>query len=283
MGASQGFVLAISIIELTLLAVFAVAIGALLGYLAQSGLAWLLRDLIRTELARGVARAAAHRARHGVGHAHRLRFAAAAAMKSTPPARVLRKSVSAPPPALRVELLAGARGLVRDSVELGARHGSWCSPSSPGVLGVGNGADVGGIRSSASHRPPARRRGNRHWRYGLANVSARRRGQCRANRRLGLGLMVLLVLAVVRRRSARRFGGIACPRMWPNNFLINIRPEERQSLQEFLQSTDGAAAMFPMVRARITAINSRPSESNQCATERAAGSWNGSRTSLVRR
>ncbi len=50
MGASQGFVLAISVIELSLLAVFAVAIGALMGYLAQAGLAWLLRDLIRTEL-----------------------------------------------------------------------------------------------------------------------------------------------------------------------------------------------------------------------------------------
>jgi putative ABC transport system permease protein len=48
----------------------------------------------------------------------------------------------------------------------------------------------------------------------------------------------------------------------PNNFLINIRPEERQSLQEFLASRGlGQPALFPMVRARITAINSRPSES----------------------
>ncbi len=50
MGASQRFVLAISIIELTLLAAASVAAGAALGYLAQWGLAWLLRDLIRTEL-----------------------------------------------------------------------------------------------------------------------------------------------------------------------------------------------------------------------------------------
>jgi putative ABC transport system permease protein len=48
----------------------------------------------------------------------------------------------------------------------------------------------------------------------------------------------------------------------PNNFLINIRPEERQSLEEFLGSHGmGQPPMFPMVRARITAINSRPSES----------------------
>src|ERR1700733_14837643 len=50
MGASQAFVLAISIIELTLLALSAVTVGALLGYFAQMGIAWLLRDLIRTEL-----------------------------------------------------------------------------------------------------------------------------------------------------------------------------------------------------------------------------------------
>ena len=47
----------------------------------------------------------------------------------------------------------------------------------------------------------------------------------------------------------------------PNNFLINIRPEERQSLQDFLQSRGlGQPQMFPMVRARITAINAKPAE-----------------------
>src|SRR5271165_1780992 len=50
MGASQDFVLGISLIELSLLALSAVAAGAALGYLAQLGLAWLLRGLIRSEL-----------------------------------------------------------------------------------------------------------------------------------------------------------------------------------------------------------------------------------------
>src|SRR5260370_40498692 len=97
MGASQGFVLAISIIELTLLAVFAVAIGALLGYLAQVGLAWLLRDLIRTELP------AASLAPLPIALVTVLAMLIGFALppllqlKSTPPARVLRKSMSAPP------------------------------------------------------------------------------------------------------------------------------------------------------------------------------------------
>jgi len=58
----------------------------------------------------------------------------------------------------------------------------------------------------------------------------------------------------------------------PNNFLINIRPEERQSLQEFLQSHGlGQPQMFPMVRARITAINSRPAESLKFPNESGRG------------
>jgi putative ABC transport system permease protein len=73
------------------------------------------------------------------------------------------------------------------------------------------------------------------WRYGLANVSRRGGGSVVQIVAFGSGFMVLLLLAVVRgdlladwRRSL--------PSDVPNNFLINIRPEERQPLQEFLKS-----------------------------------------------
>jgi putative ABC transport system permease protein len=98
------------------------------------------------------------------------------------------------------------------------------------------------------------------WRYGLANVSRRGGDSVVQIVAFGLGLMVLLLLAVVRgdlladwRRSL--------PADVPNNFLINIRPEERQSLQDFLQSRGlGQPQLFPMVRARIAAINAKPAE-----------------------
>src|SRR5580692_6976025 len=97
MGASQAFVLAISLIELTLLAVFAVAVGAVLGFLAQSGLAWMLRDFIRTALP--AASLAPLPIALGTVLAMLIGFALPPLLqlKSTPPARVLRKSVSAPP------------------------------------------------------------------------------------------------------------------------------------------------------------------------------------------
>jgi putative ABC transport system permease protein len=259
MGASQAFVLAISIIELSLLAVFAVAVGAVLGFLAQSGLAWLLRDLIRTELP--PASLAPLPIALVTVLAMLIGFALPPLLqlKSTPPARVLRKSVSAPP--LRygssyvlalAALFAILWSLVRDA-EL-------VFSVLAGVLGVGAVLTLAGF---GLVRLTGRLRGGVGiaWRYGLANVSRRGGDSVVQIVAFGLGLMVLLLLAVVRgdlladwRRSL--------PSDVPNNFLINIRPEERQSLQEFLQSHGmGEPQMFPMVRARITAINSQPAES----------------------
>jgi putative ABC transport system permease protein len=259
MGASQVFVLAISIIELTLLAVFAVAIGALLGYLAQSGLAWVLRDLIRTELP------AASLAPLPIALATVLAMLIGFALppllqlKSTPPARVLRKSVDAPP--LRyglsyvlalAALFAILWSLVRDTELVLAVFA--------GVLGVGLVLTLAGY---GLVRLTGRLRGGVGvaWRYGLANVSRRGGGSVVQIVAFGLGLMVLLLLAVVRGDLLADWRH-SLPADVPNNFLINIRPEERQSLLEFFRLHGlGQPAMFPMVRARITAINSRPSES----------------------
>ncbi|MGB6306306.1 MAG: FtsX-like permease family protein [Steroidobacteraceae bacterium] len=259
MGSSQAFVLAISIIELTLLALFAVAVGALLGYLAQSGLAWLLRDLIRTELP-GASLAPLPIALVTV-LAMLIGFALPPLLqlRSTPPARVLRKSVSAPPLRYGLSYVLALAALFAILWSL-VRDTELVLSVLAGVLGVGLVLTLAGY---GLVRITGRLRGGVGiaWRYGLANVSRRGGGSVVQIVAFGLGLMVLLLLAVVRsdlladwRRSL--------PADVPNNFLINIRPEERQSLQEFFHLHGlGHPAMFPMVRARITEIDSRPSES----------------------
>ncbi len=269
MGASQGFVLAISIIELALLAAFAVAIGAMLGYLAQQGLAWVLRDLIRAELP------AASLAPLPIALVTVLAMLIGFALppllqlKSTPPARVLRKTVSAPP--LRyglsyvlalVALFVILWSLVRDTELVLAVLA--------GVLGVGVVLTLSGF---GLVRLTGRLRGGVGiaWRYGLANVSRRGPASVVQIVAFGLGLMLLLLLAVVRGDLLADWQR-SLPADAPNNFLINIRPEERRSLEEFLQSHGlGQPAMFPMVRARITAINSQPSESIKLAKESGRG------------
>jgi putative ABC transport system permease protein len=259
MGASQGFVLAISIIELSLLAVCAVTVGALLGFLAQSGLAWLLRDLIRTELP------AASFAPLPIALVTVLAMLIGFALppllqlKSTPPARVLRKTVSAPPLRYGLSYLLALAALVAILWSL-VRDAELVFSVLAGVLGVGLVLTLAGY---GLVRLTGRLRGGVGvaWRYGLANVSRRGGDSVVQIVAFGLGLMVLLLLAVVRgdlladwRRSL--------PADVPNNFLINIRPEERQSLEDFLQAHGlGQPQLFPMVRARITAINGRPAES----------------------
>jgi len=269
MGASQGFVLAIAIIELSLLAAGAVAVGALLGYLAQSGLAWLLRDLVKTELP------PASLAPLPIALVTVLSMLIGFALppllqlKSTPPGRVLRKSVTAPPLRFGLPYLLALAAitailwsLVRDTELV-----LWVLA---GVIGAGIVLALAGF---GLVQLTGRLRGGVGvaWRYGLANVSRRGSGSVVQIVAFGLGLMVLLLLAVVRgdlladwRRSL--------PADVPNNFLINIRPEERGSLETFLTSHGlGAAQMYPMVRARMTAINGTPAASIQLKGDRGRG------------
>jgi putative ABC transport system permease protein len=256
MGASQGFVLSIAVIELLLLAVGAVAFGALLGYLAQSGLAWLLRDLIRTELPPAslaplpIALVTVLAMLMGFALPPLLQ------LKNTPPARVLRKSVSTPPLRGGLSYVLALSALVAILWSL-VRDAELVFSVLAGVLCVGLALTLAGY---ALVRLTGRLRGGVGvaWRYGLANVSRRGAGSVVQIVAFGLGLMVLLLLAVVRgdlladwRRSL--------PADAPNNFLINIRPDERESVQSFLAAHGmGTPGMYPMVRARITAINGRP-------------------------
>jgi putative ABC transport system permease protein len=269
MGASQGFVLGLSLIELTLLALAAVAVGAMLGYVAQSGLAWLLRGLVRTALPPPslaplpIALVTVMAMLIGFALPPLLQ------LKSTPPVRVLRKTVTAPP--LRYGLpylLAGAAlfailwSLVRDTELVVSVLG--------GVIGVGLVLALAGF---GLVRLTGRLRGGVGvaWRYGLANVSRRGGGSVVQIVAFGLGLMVLLLLAVVRgdlladwRRSL--------PANVPNNFLINIRPDERAPLDDFLGKRGlGTPQMFPMVRARMTQINGVPAESLKVKGEQGRG------------
>jgi putative ABC transport system permease protein len=259
MGASQGFVLSMALIELSLLALAAVAVGALCGYLAQSGLAWLLRDLIRTDLP--PASLAPLPIALVTVLAMLLGFALPPLLqlKNTPPGRVLRKTETAPPLRFGLSYLLAVGALFAILWSL-VRDTELVVSLFLGVLGVGcvlTAAGYGLVRLTGRLRGGV----GVAWRYGLANVSRRGGGSVVQIVAFGLGLMVLLLLAVVRgdlladwRRSL--------PTNVPNNFLINIRPDERQPLEDFLQAHNlGQPQMYPMVRARMTAINGEQAES----------------------
>ena len=267
MGAAQALVLAISVVELCLLALMAVSIGTLLGFVAQSGLAWLLRDLIRGALP------AASLAPVPVALVTVIAMLVGFALppllqlKNTPPARVLRKTVEAPPLRYGASYLLALAALFAILWTL-VRDTELVASVLAGVLIVGLVLALAGF---GLVRLTGRLRGGVGvaWRYGLANVSRRGGGSVVQIVAFGLGIMVLLLLAVVRGdllADWRRSLAVDVP----NNFLINIRPEELGPLDNFLKSRGlGSPAMYPMVRARITGIDDQPSEALKLRTDTA--------------
>jgi putative ABC transport system permease protein len=258
MGASQRFILSVSVLELAMVGAAAVLLGAALGAVAQSGLAWLLRDLIRGELPpatwQPVLMAGVTVLAMLVGFA----LPPLLSLKNTPPARVLRRNIEAP--ALRygssyvialAALLAIVWVLVRDTELV---FGLFA-----GVLGAGivlAAAGFGLVRLTRRLRGGV----GISWRYGLANVSRRGGESVVQIVAFGLGLMVLLLLAVVRNDLLKDWQK-SLPADVPNNFMINIRPDERQPLLDYLASHGlGRPSLFPMVRARIATINGAPAE-----------------------
>ena len=256
MGASQGFVLSVALIELALLAVAAVLIGTALGFVAQQGIAWLLRDLIRTALP-PASLAVLPVALVTVG-AMLLGFALPPLLqlKDTPPARVLRKTLEAPPLKFWIPYLLAIAALFAILWAL-VRDTELVVTVLAGVVvaaAVLAGAGYGLVRLTGQLRGGV----GIAWRYGLANVSRRGDASVVQIVAFGLGLMVLLVLAVVRGDLVADWRHSLAGDV-PNNFLINIRPEEVAPLQAWLEAHRlGRPAMYPMVRARITGLNGTP-------------------------
>ncbi len=105
---------------------------------------------------------------------------------------------------------------------------------------------------------PLRRRGGVAWRFGLGNI-ARRRGTAVAQAvALGVALLALLLLTVVRVDLLESWRN-RLPADAPNQFLINIQPEQVQPLRAFFAAHGyGRLDLWPMTRARLVELNGKP-------------------------
>src|SRR5471030_1169099 len=113
------------------------------------------------------------------------------------------------------------------------------------------------------------RSGSVSWRYGLANLRRRSRANAVQIVALALGLTALLLLTFIRGDLLEAWR-TKLPQDAPNRFVVNIQPEQVQPLEQFLaQNRVEAPSTFPMVRARLTAINGRAVSAADYADERA--------------
>jgi putative ABC transport system permease protein len=253
MGASQALIFRSSVLQLFLLVLGGSLAGAALGYVSQLGLAWLMRDMIGTTLPQPGLQPVVLGLVTATSILGGFALPDLAQMGKTPPLRVLRQDIDPPPLRYGISWLAGVAAILALLL--------WIVQDTRLVLTIFGGAaltflalalagwllvkSLQGFRGAAGVA----------WRYGLANLSRRGRESVVQIVAFGLGLMVLLLLSTVRTELMDTWRQ-SLPDNAPNQFLINIQPQEVPEMTAFLEMKNLAVPDFvPLVRARMTHIN----------------------------
>ena len=267
MGASQGFVLRQTLVQLVCVAVIVTVLGTAVGFLAQAGLAWLLRDLIRSELPPPGPATAWLGLVTSVTILVGFALPPLLQLKRVPPARVLRRNLE-PPPLRYAAVYLFAIGAVLALLYWLVRDGRLVTVVASGLAGTFAALALAGwllVKALA----PLRSGVGVAWRYGLANIARRGRDSVVQIVAFGLGLMVLLLLALVRDDLLEDWRA-SLPADAPNYFMINIRPDEGDAIRAFFRDRGlPPTELVPLVRARLTAINDVPVGEIRFATDRA--------------
>jgi putative ABC transport system permease protein len=259
LGATRGFTLAVSVLQLLALALIAATVGAALGFIAQEWLLRTIRGLLSvTDLP------AASAVPLAVGFVTAIAVLAGFALppllqlSRVPALRVLRRDVGPPPPLV---LLAFGPAL---AVVLLLIY--WVVPEKRMFLYFTGGLAAfvlvltlaGLLLVALAGR--LRGRVGVAWRFGVANLSRRRAESVVQLVAFGTGIMVLLLLSILRtdlNSDWRR----TLPENLPNYFFVNIPPQARAEFVSFLESQGGRTTrLLPMIRGRLIAINGRPVE-----------------------
>lgn len=253
LGATQAEVLRTVLLELALVILVTSVAGLALGYGAQYGLALILAEFLGLALPPasgqpfllGLLTAATVVVGFALPELLRL--------GRTPPLRVLRRDL--PPPRLGAVLTYGlAPGALLVMVFAIVRD-----PMLVGLIAAGLAATaaVAGVAGFLLVRGLTRFRGAAGvaWRYGLANI-ARRRGESVVQIvAFGLSLMVLLLLGLVRNDILAAWQR-KLPADAPNQFLINIEPEQMPGIAAFFRDSLGREPFsLPLIRGRVMTIN----------------------------
>jgi putative ABC transport system permease protein len=255
LGATQGFITQLHLLEMLWLGLGASLAGCLIGFGAQEVLAQLHAGLFSTGLPApspmpvviGVA----------TGLILLLGFAAPALtrLKRVPPARVLRRDLGSLPAgaftvygaalaAVTALLLWQAADVRLTATVLGGAAGTLLALA---LVAYGLVRALNLLRGRVGIA----------WRYGLANIARRARSSVAQILAFGLGIMVLLLLTIVRTDLLAAWQA-SLPADAPNQFVINVQPDQVRPMQAFFDAHRlQGAQLHPMVRARLTAVNGR--------------------------
>lgn len=260
--------------QMTLLGLFAGLLGGLLGWATQAILASLLGDVLRLGLPGTSASPFLIGLFAGIALVLAFSLPPLLRLGKVPVARVLRRDLG--PPDGRARFAHGA------GLALVAGLVFWqAGDAKMGAIVVAGAATTILLASAIVHallRPlPAlakRLPASRNplvlgLRLGLTNLSRRGWETSLQAIALSLGILALLLLTMTRDDLMESWRG-QIPAGAPNRFLINIQPEQVAPMRAYLagQGVEGAA-IYPMVRGRLTAISGRAVKPDDFPEDRA--------------
>ena len=265
-GAPQRQALALFVIQFLALGIGASVVGTLVALGGQQLLVVLLGAMVRADLPPpGWLPAAASIV---TGLALLLGFALPplVALSRVPPLRVLRRDLGMP-------RTGGSLAYAIGAATIGALIAWQAQDLKTGAIMIGGIAALLAAAAGAAwllivvlRLLPQR---GYTWRYGLANLRRRPLGSSLQIGALALGVMALLLLTLVRGDLMRNWRA-SLPPDAPNAFLINVLPDQVDGVGAVLKrELNIDAALRPMVRGRLVAVNGAPFDTSRLADDRA--------------
>ena len=188
------------------------------------------------------------------------------ALAKVPPLRVLRRDLPRPRAGGTLAYLIGA-GTIALLIAWQAREAQAGAVMVGGVAAlIVAAAAIASLVIAVLKRLPQR---GISWRYGVANLRRRALASSLQIGALALGLMALLLLTVVRGDLLRNWRATLPPDA-PNQFLINVLPDQVDPVRALLSAAIKRDTAFrPMVRGRLVEINGEKLDTTRYSDVRA--------------
>lgn len=271
LGVPQGLMARIYAIEFLLVGLVASAIGLVLGWFCHQVFVALLADLVAVALPPPGWRPFA--VGTGVGILLTLGFGLPSVLQlaQVPPLRVMRRDLGALKP---LSMLAWGAGLISLAALLFLVARDWK------LGGIALGGFAGAVLLFAlltwlvvlalrglSHRWPTQL--PTAWTLSVRQLTAQPVQTVVQVSALAIGLLALMLLVLLRTDLIESWRN-ATPPDAPNRFVINIQPDQQEAFQGMLK-TAGVDRFdwYPMVRARLVAVNGKTVRSQDYSEERA--------------
>lgn len=256
LGAGQGLITRLYLVQLLALALLGSAAGCMLGYIAQAALATLSAGMAGEALPSPSAAPLLTGLATGLVTVLGFAMPPLLRLRRVAPLRVLRRDLAPAP------LSATA------TYSLAVLALAVLTPWQSGNLRLTAYVFAGilatlfllalGARLLIRQLRRLRTRAGAAFRFGLANITRRADLSTAQILGIGLGVMVMLLLTLIRTDLLDTWRDRLPPDA-PNYFLINIQPSQAQSVRAFLRDRAGVGTeLYPMVRGRLTAVNGKP-------------------------